>query len=75
MPGARTRVKPEPAIEPSASDEASQLEIHLQRQLEEDIARYNLYLLGHHLIIYSTYAWDSGAYHLNTLYANIIHHR
>ncbi|KAI8430819.1 hypothetical protein MSG28_000974 [Choristoneura fumiferana] len=38
MPGARTRVKPEPAIEPSASDEASQLEIHLQRQLEEDIA-------------------------------------
>ncbi|XP_063633688.1 uncharacterized protein LOC134804529 isoform X1 [Cydia splendana] len=39
MPGTRTRVKPVSAAEPSASDEASLLEIHLQRQLEEDIAR------------------------------------
>ncbi|XP_048005405.1 uncharacterized protein LOC125241118 isoform X2 [Leguminivora glycinivorella] len=38
MPGTRTRVKPVSAAEPSASDEASLLEIHLQRQLEEDIA-------------------------------------
>ncbi|XP_061704835.1 uncharacterized protein LOC133516111 isoform X2 [Cydia pomonella] len=38
MPGTRSRVKPVSAAEPSASDEASLLEIHLQRQLEEDIA-------------------------------------
>lgn len=39
MPGASSSFKPLPASEPSNSDEASQLELYLQRQLEEDVAR------------------------------------
>ncbi|KAJ2954333.1 hypothetical protein O0L34_g2591 [Tuta absoluta] len=39
MPGARSIVRPAPASDSSVSDEASQLELHLQRQLEEDVAR------------------------------------
>ncbi|XP_028169747.1 uncharacterized protein LOC114359514 isoform X1 [Ostrinia furnacalis] len=40
MPGADSRFKPPSANESLASDEeASQLELHLQRQLEEDVAR------------------------------------
>ncbi|XP_049884750.1 uncharacterized protein LOC126379847 isoform X2 [Pectinophora gossypiella] len=38
MPGARSTSRPAPASELSASEEASQLELQLQRQLEEDVA-------------------------------------
>ncbi|KAG6446494.1 hypothetical protein O3G_MSEX004475 [Manduca sexta] len=39
MPGARSTIKPASAGEYSASDEESQLKIHLQKQLEDDVAR------------------------------------
>lgn len=39
MPGAQLNNKPVSAEEFSACNEESQLELHLQRQLEEDIAR------------------------------------
>lgn len=39
MPGARFNNKPGTAEEFPACNEESQLELHLQRQLEEDVAR------------------------------------
>ncbi|CAH2985376.1 unnamed protein product [Chilo suppressalis] len=39
MPGADSRCNPPPACDSSALDEGAQLELHLQRQLEEDVAK------------------------------------
>lgn len=46
------RVKPVAENDSSASDEASKLELYLQRQLEEDVARYEMVLHNNACISY-----------------------